>query len=283
MNKKLFLGLVMVPTCLLMVAMVLFVLKNESTGELVELTTAVSADAAQTNGSYNTTLNTSQNQVLAATTQPQNNSGLVDARHRFRAITTSKIFNNELQIYLSEQSHIENNKIVITADKIGDQYISGKVESKLAFKYGEFVFKINLLKGKGLFPAIWMLPVDGEMFPEIDIFEQIGSEERKFYGVLHYMKNNKQINQNFNYILKKNESTQNIIIDFKWTPTSMIWKINGKVVHKITKDVPKVPAYMIINLAVGGNWPGDPDKNTKIPATFNVEVLKFAPKEIYPR
>ena len=206
----------------------------------------------------------------------------VDAAKYFGAISSSNIYNNELQSYLSSQTSISENRIRLTAKKLDDIYISGKAETKIAFRYGEFKFKIKTMEGKGLFPAIWLLSKDGVPLPEIDIYEAIGNESERFYGVLHYKKDGKQIKQTRTYTFK-GTVPEYMELTFKWTKDKMLWLVDGKEVFRIDKDVPQIPVYMIINLAVGGNWPGNPDSKTKFPALFDVEILEFNPTEIYSR
>ena len=206
----------------------------------------------------------------------------VDAAKYFGAISSSNIYNNELQSYLSSQTSISENRIRVTAKKLDDIYISGKAETKIAFRYGEFKFKIKTMEGKGLFPAIWLLSKDGVPLPEIDIYEAIGNESERFYGVLHYKKDGKQIKQTRTYTFK-GTVPEYMELTFKWTKDKMLWLVDGKEVFRIDKDVPQIPVYMIINLAVGGDWPGNPDSKTKFPAVFDVEILEFNPTEIYSR
>ena len=206
----------------------------------------------------------------------------VDAAKYFGAVSTSTVYNNELQSYLSSQASISENRIRLTAKKLDDIYISGKVETKIAFRYGEFKFRINTMEGKGLFPAIWLLSKDGVLLPEIDIYEALGNENERFYGVMHYKKDGKQMKQTRSYTFK-GPVPKYMELTFKWTKDKMIWLADGKEVFRIDKDVPQIPVYMIINLAVGGDWPGNPDSKTKFPAVFDVEILEFNPTEIYSR
>ena len=110
----------------------------------------------------------------------------------FSEVTDYTPPNDELQIYMGGQTEVVDNRFIITADHFESRYFSGKLESQIAFRYGTFVFKVNTMNGKGLFPAIWLMPSEGNLFPELDIYELIGSEPEIFYGVLHYYKNDMQ-------------------------------------------------------------------------------------------
>ena len=182
--------------------------------------------------------------------------------------------NNELQKYVREQEYLKNNKIILTAEKNshGD-YISSRIESVFSFKYGDFSFKIKDLKNKGLFSAIWLLPADGENYPEIDIYEHVGNNNNEVNGVNHYAQGEK-------YYFTRVANDDTYIIDFHWSKDLIAWSIDGKEVFRSTEMVPNEEMFMIMNLAVGGNWPGNPDKSTKFPSDFEIEVLEFKPQNI---
>lgn len=199
----------------------------------------------------------------------------------FCAVSAVRCPNNELQSYNLHQVKIENDHIKITADKNDGQYISGKAESTIYFRYGTFTFQVNTVKGKGLFPAIWMLPADGNPYPEIDIYELIGNEQNRFYGVLHYLKDGEKNRLFFEHEFSPENIPETYLLRFEWTPEKMAWYLNNEELYSIQQNVPDQHMYMIINLAVGGNWPGDPDENTKFPAEFDVHILDFKPQEVY--
>ena len=203
---------------------------------------------------------------------------------RFVAVDALSAPNNELQKYISSQVQIDETHIRMTADKMGEVYLSGKAESVSAFRYGRFSFCINTMKGVGLFPAIWMLPSDTTSdFPEVDIYELIGNEPNIFYGVLHYMKEGEKSRDFFTYTFPADKIPETYCITFEWTLEEMVWYLEDEVVYTIRENVPDEPMYFIFNLAVGGEWPGSPDAYTKFPAMFEVEILEFMPQEIYSR
>ena len=202
----------------------------------------------------------------------------------FVALDALKSPNNELQKYSSSQVEIDETHIRMTANKMGDVYLSGKAESVSAFRYGRFSFRVNTMKGVGLFPAIWMLPSDTNTdYPEVDIYELIGNEPNIFYGVLHYMKEGEKSRDFFRYTFPADKIPETYYITFEWTPEEMIWYLEEEVVYTIRENVPDEPMYFIFNLAVGGEWPGSPDADTEFPAMFEVEILEFMPQEIYSR
>ena len=202
----------------------------------------------------------------------------------FVAVDALKSPNNEIQQYISSQVQIDETHIRMTADKMGEVYLSGKAESVSAFRYGRFSFCINTIKGVGLFPAIWMLPSDTNSdYPEVDIYELIGNEPNIFYGVLHYMEESEKSRDFFSHTFPVDKIPETYRITFEWTQEEMIWYLENEVVYTIRENVPDEPMYFIFNLAVGGEWPGSPDADTEFPAMFEVEILEFMPQEIYSR
>lgn len=201
----------------------------------------------------------------------------------FLAVSQEHPGNNELQTYKIQQTELRNNLIILTAISSGNGYESGKAESKMAILYGDFSFRISILKGTGLFPAIWMLPADGEKFPELDIYEAIGSNPHLVYGVLHSGIEFGFRKESFCQAFSREDLPESFVWSFQWSEDGLRWFLNGKPVYTQKERIPREPMYLIINLAVGGNWPGMPDDPTVFPAEFQVELLKFEPQNLYAR
>lgn len=194
--------------------------------------------------------------------------------------------NQEMQTYLPQQVTIDGKHIAITAERIGGswrEFLSGKAESVEAVRYGTFAFELNTMRGKGLFPAIWMLPTDGNPLPEVDIYELVGDKPHEFYGVRHYLDETWEREDHLYYHFPPNNIPETYAIKLEWTPEKLTWYLNDEEIYSIEEAVPDMPMYVIINLAVGGVWPGMPNVNTEFPATFHVEVLEFEPMEVFPR
>ena len=204
-------------------------------------------------------------------------------KEMFQEVTDYMPSNNELQAYITGQSEFRDNRLFINAEKQKDKYISGKLESRSSFRYGTFQFKVKTVNGKGLFPAIWLIPAEGEEFPEVDIYELIGSEPNLCYGVLHYYKNDMKKRNFFQHKFPEDEIPEEYEVTLKWSKDKLTWYIDGDEVHSITENVPQVAMYLNINLAVGGIWPGNPDESTEFPSTFEVGIEKIAMDEVYER
>lgn len=192
------------------------------------------------------------------------------AKSAWRVIDRRDSYNEELQYYSKDNVFITDESITIIALKEemdGKLYTSGLVESTCAYKYGYFEFAMKAPKGKGLFPAIWLLPESGSSFPEIDIFEMLGSEPDTFYGVIHFMDGYEKASDYFSYRV---EPQDKYIVALRWEPDALTWYIDHKEVHKTTKGVPQEYMFLIINQAIGGIWPGSPDENTAFPSYFRI-------------
>ncbi|RSK25917.1 glycosyl hydrolase family protein [Bacillus sp. HMF5848] len=217
--------------------------------------------------------------------------------------------NNEKEYYTDspENSYIEDGKLVIKAIKeeqpITDEYgsydyTSAKLKTKGLFskKYGRFEIKAKTPEGKGYWPAIWMLP-ENDVYGgwaasgEIDIFEGWGSQPHLASGAIHYgdvWPNNKFTGKHMEF---PNEGR---ISDFheyalEWEPGEIRWYVDGELYqtqtnwYSINQDNAanfSFPApfdqefYMILNLAVGGWFDGDPDETTEFPQTMEVDYVR---------
>ena len=209
--------------------------------------------------------------------------------------------NQELEYYtnLPANLHIEGGKLVITArrqpfkgpDGIERDYTSARLETAGHFqqKYGRFEARIKLPGGQGIWPAFWML---GSDFPsagwpacgEIDIMENVGFEPGKIHGTLHgpdYSGNNPLTGA---YTLPNHEAMSDDFHVFAvdWMPDAIRFYVDGH--HFETQTVDSIPSskrwvfdhpfYVLLNLAVGGAWPGKPDAKTPFPATMLVDYVR---------
>ena len=206
----------------------------------------------------------------------------------FLHIADESSMNHELQEYTPEQVHQDGNTFQFTADQLDGKYVSGKVESMFGFLYGSITFRVTNINNPGLFPAIWMLPAQSGLYPELDIYEQLGREPQNFYGVSHFLTGPSAELDHYRTYFKYSfpmpeQIPESYTITFDWQPNAMSWYLDGEPVYTMAEHVPQMPMYLIINLAVGGIWSGDPTEDTVLPCTWTVEVLDFQPQEIYTR
>lgn len=187
----------------------------------------------------------------------------------WKSINRKDSYNNELQYYKKENVEIGENTIEILSKKesIDNKlYTSGLVESINAYKYGKFEFVISISEGKGLFPAIWLMNDSGLNLPEIDIFEMVGDKPDCFYGVIHYLEKGEKKHDFYKHKVEKKDTYK---ITLEWDSSTLTWFIDGIEVYKTSKGVPQEYMYIVINQAIGGNWPGNPDDSI-FPCEFKI-------------
>jgi beta-glucanase (GH16 family) len=202
--------------------------------------------------------------------------------------------NNELEWYLPGQVEVSGGALHLTAKRTkvsasdGKDYpfTSGMVTTgpsghdmppKLAFTYGKVDVRFRLPAGRGLWPAIWLLPASENSRPEIDMLEVTGDVPGLLRMHLH-PKNRAAPSIGKDFRLPGGETLAGDwhTISLDWTPDKLIFALDGKHVWQLVdKKVPDEPMYLVMNLAVGGEYPGDPDKNTKFPATLSIDHVRI--------
>ncbi len=208
------------------------------------------------------------------------------------------IINNELQYYIDPQIHgvspfaINDGVLEITAsktpqalkDKVNNaSYISGVLTTENGFsqKHGRFEAYAKVPRGRGLWSAFWLLPSfdqwpDGvAVLPEIDVMENLGHEPRTFHTSLHTNQNGTLESHPYDNTVPQVLSDKFHLYSVVWTESSVNWYLDKRWVasHPTPKDFTR-PVHMLLNLAVGGSWPGNPDSSTRFPATFSVDYVR---------
>lgn len=221
--------------------------------------------------------------------------------------------NNELQRYTNstQNTYLKDGNLVIqpikTVDEITGEvtYTSGRINTrnKVDFKYGKVEVRAKLPKGQGIWPAIWMMPTDEDLYGgwpkcgEIDIMELLGNDPSKVYQTLHYAKSSTDIQSQGSKTLTKGDfSTDYHVFSMEWNPDSISFFVDGELTNTVKKwytgtegiGVITYPApfdqkfYIILNVAVGGNWPGNPDSTTDFSkAKMLVDYVKVYQKDHY--
>ncbi|MFD9395981.1 family 16 glycosylhydrolase [Streptomyces sp. NPDC060000] len=159
-------------------------------------------------------------------------------------------------------------------------------EGKVALTHGRAEIRARLPIGAGLLPAIWMLGNNGAEWPEqgeIDICEVVGTEPRTVYGTAHgptYFNEN-GIGGSTTLPAAASQAFHTYAVDKQ--PRRITWSVDGKPYFTLTPS--KLPAsrdwvfeqdmHLLLNVAVGGDWPGPPDASTPSPATMTVDYVRF--------
>ena len=162
----------------------------------------------------------------------------------------------------------------------GLSYLSGMLNTAktFSFMYGYIEVRARIPQGRGLWPAIWMLPDAGGWPPEIDVMEAMGHNTNRYFGSLHSRQHGFSI-EAVNMIETPDLSKSFGIYGLKWTSQEIDWYFNGKkVASAATPPDLNQPMYLLLNLAVGGGWAGPPDGTTQFPANFDIDYIRiYAP------
>ena len=194
--------------------------------------------------------------------------------------------NNELEYYQAANATVSNGNLIITAKKqrVGSNaYTSARMKTQglHQFTYGRIEARVKMPVVQGLWPAFWMLgsnitTVSWPKCGEIDIMEHINTDSLN-YGTIHWYNNG---NASYGGNVATSPSNYHIY-DVEWTPTAITWHIDG--VQYFTANISnginntgafQNPFFIILNLAVGGNWPGNTIDTTKLPANMYVDYVR---------
>lgn len=207
--------------------------------------------------------------------------------------------NNEWQYYTSgDNVTVSGGTLKITAEEDtenaypGNDYTSSRIRTQNLgdWRYGKMEARIKLPQGQGIWPAFWMMPTDNVYgtWPssgEIDIMEYLGHETTITYGTCHY-------GNAYNDKGSLGSSTtlnSGVFPDafhtfsIEWEPGEIRWYLDGSQFHSANSSHPDFQTYtwpfdqdfhFILNLAVGGNWPGYPDESTVFPQTMEVDWVR---------
>jgi beta-glucanase (GH16 family) len=169
------------------------------------------------------------------------------------------------------------------------QYTSARLNTadKFTTTYGHAEARMKIPEGKGMWPAFWMLGDDigTAQWPncgELDVMENVGNEPGTVHGTIHGPGYSGSAGVGAPYDLPSGQKFSDDFHTFgvDWSPNKISWSVDGNVYQTRTPDdvsgnkwVFDHPFYMILNLAVGGDWPGDPDGNTKFPQSLVVDYV----------
>ncbi len=203
--------------------------------------------------------------------------------------------NNELEYYTDRADNLffQDGKMIIEARPEsfqGKNYTSSKIitQGKKPVKFGRIDIRAILPKGKGIWPAFWLMPEKSVFggWPksgEIDLMEVVGHEPNKTHGTLHFGPGpgSTQINRNTT-LPSGTFNDQFHVFSLEWKQDQIKWLVDGNVFSTVNKadlgsnNYPfNEEFFVIINLAVGGNWPGNPDATTTFPQWLIVDYIRI--------
>ncbi|MTG87936.1 family 16 glycosylhydrolase [Cellulosimicrobium sp. BIT-GX5] len=202
--------------------------------------------------------------------------------------------NAELQNYTASRANSAldgQGNLVITARREADgSYTSARMttQGKYQPQYGRVEARIQIPRGQGIWPAFWML---GGSFPgtewpasgEIDVMENVGFEPHRVHGTVHGpgysggagITGMYQHPQGWSFA----DDFHTFAVD--WKPGEITWFVDGQQFHRVTRAsvganawVFDQPFFLILNVAVGGQWPGYPDGTTQLPQQMKVDYVR---------
>ena len=203
---------------------------------------------------------------------------------KWRIEDAALVKNNELQYYATDEVYVENGHLVLRSRKrlMGErEYTSGLVETKGRFSqvYGRFEIRARIPRTQGIWPAHWMLPADGTWPPEIDIMESVGQRPNWIVMSLHAGEWPNVDSQSGEHV-GPDYSSDFHTYALEWEPGELRWYIDGKKRFSTQDQVPDKPFYLILNTAVGGDLPGQPDETTEFPQHHRIDYVRVYAKEI---
>lgn len=207
--------------------------------------------------------------------------------------------NFEQQWYTEDQVKVANGSLIMTAEKRpidvavrnqakSFQFQSGMINSgsgstagspRWAGSYGYYEARMKFDKGQGIWPAFWLLPVDREWPPEIDIMEFVGSKPNEILQTLHWPADSRP--QKSDVVIQGDDYSDDWhVYSVDWRSDGIDWYIDGVKTRSYTgSHIPDEPMEIILNLAIGGLLPGNADETTPFPRHLEVDYVRVYQSE----
>ena len=212
----------------------------------------------------------------------------------WEALNRRDSFNNEKQYYHPNQVSVSGGNLELTAINVplaGKAYQSGLITSNDLFGPGRFEARIDLPTSQGMWPAFWLNAnhVPWPQGGEIDIMENRGSEPHIVSSAYHWQTDPGPCCGQHQYVTQEYTATEGgQPVDFhggfhtyaaEWDETTVRYYVDGNLYHTVTetpgRPIFETPKNIIVNLAVGGNFGGDPDGTTQWPQTMYVDYVRY--------
>jgi beta-glucanase (GH16 family) len=223
---------------------------------------------------------------------------------KWNVVVREQSKHDELQYYVPDEVYLEHGCLRLRSRKReygGMHYTSGRVDTshKLAVTYGRFEIRAKLPSGKGMWPAYWLypqnrdwamerlmaetiaaghealIPEERPWYSEIDIMEFLGHETNVIYGTLHYYTFKGEQKSSSGTWRGDDDYTRDFhVYALEWEPNAIRWYVDDKLIYTTVTGIPHTPHYLILNTAVGGKWPGNPDYTTVFPQFHDVDYVR---------
>ena len=210
--------------------------------------------------------------------------------------------NGEWQYYTdrTDNAYLQDGALVIKAQREEyrkNRYTSARLMTKDNgdWLYGRFEIRAKLPYGQGIWPAIWMLPTDWEygglpVSGEIDIVELVGREPARVHGTLHYGRPHTYTGDHYDLPGEGIFADDYHTFTLEWEPGEIRWYVDGyhyqtqrEWFTSSSEGSPGAPFdrrfHLILNVAVGGSWPGFPDETTVFPQYLVVDYVRVYQRE----
>jgi len=189
------------------------------------------------------------------------NNGILRIRAQRRAVTN-----------LGGQTYQYTSGVITTGRERWDE----PAPDRFAFQYGYAEIRAKVPKGKGLWPAFWLMAADQVWPPEIDVLEILGDQTSAVHMSTHYLNDDGTYGASGGSYIGPDFSVGWHTFAMDWQPNAIIWYVDGVERWRSTnaKYMPTEPMYLTLNLAVGGSWPGSPDSSTPFPSYFEVDYVR---------
>lgn len=203
--------------------------------------------------------------------------------------------NKELETYTNSTENVQldgQGHLIIRATQGPDgKYYSARLKTlgHFSFTYGRAEARIKLPRGQGMWPAFWMLGdnINGAGWPgggEVDIMENIGREPDVIHGTIHGpgYSGDKGITSSFTFAESSSPSDDYHVYAVLWTPAKIQFLVDDKAYQTVTpSSLPQGTAWvydhpfsLLLNLAIGGGWLGNPDATTRFPQELCIDWVR---------
>lgn len=165
----------------------------------------------------------------------------------------------------------------------GLPYLSGLIttEKSFHFTYGYVEARVAFPSGKGIWPAFWLLPVPrtngGQMQQpgpiEIDVFESIGEPGKLYFTYFPDLPGNQKKGDGMP-LQTRLDLAQFHTYGMLVSPDALVWYLDGREVRRVANKDYHQPLYLLLNLAIGGKWPGNPPADARWPARMRIDWVR---------
>ena len=201
--------------------------------------------------------------------------------------------NNEMELYTRNNVTVSNGVLDLQARKetavawngktygytsgmVSSGGRSGQVAPGFTYKYGYAEARVKIPAGQGLWPAFWTLPSDYSWPPEIDAMEILGDTPNVTHMTYHYTDASGAQKGPGTSWTGADFSADWHVFGVDWQPDAIVWYVDGIERARFTdaSAITAKPQYLLLNLAVGGNWPGPPSASTAFPTDYLVDYVR---------